>query len=133
MEENQDLHELMTRLEKQAERQTKYARRQFLVAAACGVLLVVLAFILVPRALELSARLEAVAGNLENITAELDEANLKGMVENVDALATSSQQGLQDALAKLNAIDFDTLNRAIKNLADAVEPLAKFFNLFNKN
>ena len=103
------------------------------MAAACGVLLVVLAFILVPRALELSARLEAVAGNLENITAELDEANLKGMVENVDALATSSQQGLQDALAKLNAIDFDTLNRANKNLADAVEPLAKFFNLFNKN
>ena len=133
MEENQDLHELMTRLEEQAERQTKYARRQFLVAAACGVLLVVLAFILVPRALELSARLEAVAGNLENITAELDEADLKGMVENVDSLAQSSQQGLQEALSKLNAIDFDTLNRAIKNLADAVEPLAKFFNLFNKN
>ena len=133
MEENQDLHELMTRLEEQAERQTKYARRQFLVVAVCGALLVALAFILVPRALELSARLEAVAGNLENITAELDEADLKGMVENVDSLAQSSQQGLQEALSKLNAIDFDTLNRAIKNLADAVEPLAKFFNLFNKN
>ena len=32
----------------------------------------------------------------------------------------------------LNAIDFDTLNKAIQHLSDVVEPLAKFFNVFNR-
>ena len=39
---------------------------------------------------------------------------------------------LDDSLSeKLNIIDFETLNQAIEDLADVVEPLAKFFNVFN--
>lgn len=53
------------------------------------------------------------------------------MVENVDELTASSQKNIKEAVEKLNSIDFDTLNKAIENLAAVVEPLAKFFNVFN--
>jgi len=36
------------------------------------------------------------------------------------------------AVDKINAIDIDTLNQAIKDFSDVVEPLAKFFNIFDR-
>jgi len=53
-------------------------------------------------------------------------------VDNVDSLVTTSQQSVRQITDKLNAIDFETLNLAIEDLADVVEPLAKFFNVFNR-
>ena len=78
------------------------------------------------------ADLQTTLTNLEVITAELAEADLGSMADNVDSLVTSSQAGVEQAMEKLNSIDFDTLNRAIRNLSDVVEPLAKFFNVFNR-
>ena len=52
------------------------------------------------------------------------------MINNVNRLVTSSQQDVEDALSKVNAIDFDSLNKAIKDLSDVIAPLAKFVNLF---
>ena len=42
------------------------------------------------------------------------------------------QSSVKQITDKLNAIDLDTLNAAIENLADVVEPLARFFNVFNR-
>ena len=49
-----------------------------------------------------------------------------------DALVSDSQTGLTEAMNKLNAIDIDTLNKAIESLADVIEPLAKLSNIFGK-
>jgi hypothetical protein len=48
----------------------------------------------------------------------------------VDALVSTGQQSLEQTMAKLNDIDFQTLNKAIKDLAAVVEPLAKMSSLF---
>jgi len=48
----------------------------------------------------------------------------------VDTLVTTTQEGLEDTLAEIEKIDFDALNKAIKDLAAVVEPLAKFFSNF---
>lgn len=119
------------------------------VAAACCLGVFVLVCALMPRVYGLAEQtetvltdLEAVAGqlegqmngiltNLEEATKELAQADLAGMVENVDTLATTSQSAVEHATEKLDTIDLDTLNKAIKDLADVVEPLARFFNVFN--
>ena len=69
--------------------------------------------------------------NLEIVTAQLADMELGDMIRNVDSLVTTSQDSLEQMMAKLNTIDFESLNDAIRNLADVVEPLAKFFNVFH--
>ena len=34
-------------------------------------------------------------------------------------------------MEKLNTVDFETLNKAIEDLSKVIEPLAKFFGMFN--
>ena len=38
----------------------------------------------------------------------------------------------EEALEKVNQFDIETLNGAIKDLSEVVEPMAKFFNVFNR-
>lgn len=119
------------------------------VAAACCLGVFILVCALMPRVHSLAGQmetvltdLEAVTGqlegrmediltNLDDVTKELAQADLAGMVDNVDTLATTSQSAVEHATEKLDTIDLDTLNKAIANLADVVEPLARFFNVFN--
>ena len=49
----------------------------------------------------------------------------------VDAFVTTGQSAVEQATEKLSIIDFETMNKAIADLADVVEPLARFFNVFN--
>ena len=119
------------------------------VTAACCLGVFFLVCTLMPRAYGLAGQaqtvltdLESVTGqlneqmdtiliNLDEVTKELAQADLAGMVENVDTLATTSQSAVEHASEKLDTIDLETLNRAIADLADVVEPLAKFFNVFH--
>lgn len=101
------------------------------VAAVCCLGVFILVCALMPRVYGLAGQMEAVLANLDEVTQELAQADLAGMVENVDTLATTSQSAVEHAAEKLDTIDLDTLNKAIKDLADVVEPLAKFFNVFN--
>ena len=80
--------------------------------------------------LDLGPVLLEVKGLLENVDGLL--TNVDGLVGDVDTLVTTTQDGLEDTLVKIGKVDFDMLNKAIRDLADVVEPLAKFFNTFNK-
>ena len=133
MEEKLDLRDLLERLDESNRQQAKFAKWQciFSVASAvCVVGLFLLVYTLMPQVQELTAQMETVLTNLEVVTDQLAGMDLGSMVENVDALVTTSQAGVEQAMDQLNGIDFETLNRAINDLADVVEPLARFFNVF---
>ena len=60
------------------------------------------------------------------------ESTLSGLI--AVAVVSNGKEMANDyqiKLAKLDTIDLDTLNKAIQDLADVVEPLARFFNVFN--
>ena len=133
MEENKELQELLNRLDESNRQQAKYARWQCILSVAsalCCVGLFVLVCRLMPQVQALTTQMETVLTNLEIVTEQLAGMDLGEMVRNVDELVVTSQAGVEETMAKLNSIDFDTLNRAIHNLADVVEPLAKFFSVF---
>jgi len=135
MDEKQELKELLERLDQSNRQQAKYAKWQCILsiaAAVCCVGLFVLVYALMPQVQALGGQMETVLTNLEIVTDQLAGMDLGSMVQNVDSLVTTSQAGVEEALGKLNAIDFVTLNQAIKDLADVVEPLAKFFNVFSR-
>ena len=145
MEEKQTLEKLL-------HEQNRYAKWQCILiatAALCCVGIFVLVLTLMPQIRAVTAQmntvltdLEAVTGqlegeldtilsNLSTVTDEMARADLEGMVADVDSFVTTGQKAVEQATEKLNIIDFETLNRAIEDLADVVEPLAKFFNVFN--
>lgn len=134
------LQELLERIESSTRKQMRYARLQFVftVAAAAALLaLVLLCVSVLPQLEEMITQAETVLNNLESVTTGLANANLIGMVENIDALVSNvdglvntSQTGVEEAIQKINAINFDALNEAIKDLSDVIEPIAKFFKSF---
>ena len=78
----------------------------------------------------MTGQAEIIMDNMEAVTQTLADADLGGMVENVNTLTTDSQSAVTEAIEKLDAIDIDTLNKAIRDLSDVVEPLAKVSNFF---
>ena len=107
------------------------------MAALCFVALVFVVSSVVPKLMDFTAEAEKLLGqaevvltNLEEVTTELTQVEFTKMIDDVDELVSSSQQGLEQTLEKVNSIDIETLNEAIDGLAKVVEPLTKFFKVF---
>ena len=79
---------------------------------------------------ELADQAKFVMDNLDAVTWELANADIGSMVESMGTLASDSQAIVEEAMNKLDAINFEALNRAIEDLADIVEPLAGISNFF---
>ena len=79
---------------------------------------------------DMTGQAETIMDNMETVTQALADADLGTMVENVNTLAAESQTVVSDAMEKLDTIDIDTLNKAIQDLSDVVEPLAKVSKFF---
>ena len=79
---------------------------------------------------ELAEEADTIMADLGVVAESLAEADLGSIVENVNALASESQNAVAGAMKKLDAIDIDTLNQAIRDLADIVGPLANFGRLW---
>ena len=130
MEQNR---EYMDRIEQLLKKQSNLILLQSVLIAILalgGIALVVMVGRLLPDLQVLMTQMESTLTDMEQITAQLAEADLKGMVDNVDQLVNSSQSAVEQAMEKLNAIDFDALNEAIEDLSDVIDPIARFFNKY---
>ena len=129
MNQQNELQLILERLEKNSRRQLLHARLQTLFsivcALCCGILtLKLLQFI--PQLENLIVQAEILLGDLDTVTKSLAQLDLSLMVENINNLVTTSQTGVEEALEKINEIDFDTLNQAVEDLSKVVKPLADF-------
>lgn len=141
MEENKEMLELLVRIEKNGRRQARLSGLLCILSLAAVVLCaaVLLTAInvmpqitqILPRIDTVLTQLNTVLGNLETMTGPLAAIDFSGMVSDVDALVVSGQQSLELTMGKLNELDIATLNKAINDLAQVVEPLSKFFQAFS--
>ncbi len=100
-----------------------------LLAAVCAV-----SAILVPRTLRTLEKVDGALTTLDSL-AETAEAALQAANEtaqNTNKLVADNADAVSEAMEKFNSVDFDSLNKAIKDLSDIVEPLAKVANMFNR-
>ena len=137
MEENRNLEEILARIEESERKQEKYMRRQCrmtMVMALCcvGILCaVILAYQnIVPAAQDSLQAIGEVTKDLGEISAQLTEADLAGLVEHVDQMAVTSEEGIKQALEQINAINIAELNQAIQALYEVIAPLAKLMSRF---
>ena len=149
MENNTEMLELLKKMEKTSRQQATYAKLQFFITLAAAVLcLVLLISVLqfIPQVQQMLSRADIILTNLETVSQQLTAMDLTGMMDNMDALVgnvnslignvdglvTTSQESLEETLYNISQINFQTLNKAIEDLSDVIEPLAKFFNAFNR-
>ena len=142
MEENKETLELLRKIERSSRIQiySGYVRTGLmLVCAVCMAVLVVMVFRLMPQINELLAQAQhafnqvgTVLDYLEQTSYQLSQVDLQGMVSNVDGLVSTGQQSLEASMEKLNGVDFEALNKAIKDLEAVIEPLAKMTKVFGR-
>ena len=140
MEEKNEMLELMKKIEESSRKQLLYTRIQCIaavLAVACfaGIYFLIKDFLpqisaIITEIPGVVAQMDTVLGNLEVVTTELAAVDFERMIEGVNTLVATGQIGLEETVSKLNDIDFEALNKAINNLSQVVEPLAKFFKVF---
>lgn len=140
MEENKEILELLKQIEKSNRQQARSGKWMCLFAmitALCCVVMFVLIFqilpqinTILPQINTVVTQMQNVLGNLEEATGQLVAMDLESMIADVDTLVITGQQSLEQTMEKLNTIDFETLNQAIKDLAAVVEPLNKLISVF---
>lgn len=119
------------------EKQLAYAKKQYFMSCVTAAISAAMLIIVAVSMLSFNARfnniyksLSTVSQNLEEITTELADADLGGMVKEIDSLAKNSQTSLSEAMEKLNAIDIETLNSSIAGLNTAVKSFSGLFGMF---
>lgn len=134
MDEQTKLQRTLEQLEANSRKQLLYSRLQFISTLAltvCCVVLLIRIGQFLPQLELLANQAEQVLSNLETITGELEKLDMVQMVDNINSLVTTSEQGVEEALGAIQKIEFETLNQAIEDLAAVVEPMADLANKFN--
>jgi len=144
MDNNQ---EILARMERHTRQQLLFTKILCVLCALAVICMLVLTvtisnvanelLVLAAPLQELAAQIQEVAKQAETVMDDLGTAakalaatDFGGMVAKVDALTADSQSAVAEAMEKLDTIDIATLNKAIKDLAAVVEPLAKIPGIF---
>lgn len=118
-----------------------YARIRTALALVVAILLVLCGILIVPKAIGTINQANQI---MEQATETISLANtaiesvttmsqsITDMGTNMDTFITDNGESVEAVMTKLEEIDFEGLNTAIKDLGDVVEPLAKFFGKFGK-
>lgn len=115
-------------------KQTFWMRLTALFMGGVFLVAVVSAVLLVPKAnsilSDFEATMEEVNEGVENLNEtaeELASIDFEGLVDETTKLIDDAHSGILQAAEKMEAMDIESLNSAIKDLGAIVAPLAKLF------
>ncbi len=138
-EENISSEEIAQELLKTAKKQLFYTRLSTCFIGVMATAVVISLLAVIPKANHLLGNANALLGEANDRLEVLDEtiASVKTMSDSItsvgdqlDTFIEDNSTALQGVVEKMDSIDFEGLNKSIKNLGDVVEPLAKFFKVF---
>ena len=132
-------NEQLAKLLENSEKQLFYSRIRS-IAAVVTVLCILCALVMVvPALLRTAAGADAVIAQASSSITLADEAiidviEMSGAITemglSMDDFIAENAEAVSSLMKEIEAIDFEGLNKAIKDLGDVVEPFAKFFNRF---
>ena len=126
--ENDYLKELKDIAKKQLfwQKLTAFAMTGIFAAVLMAVL------ILVPKVTTTLDNIDEMVGNISGSVDDINVmvAEMTKASSNINTLVGDNAVTLTEAVNNLAGIDFEGLNKAIKDLQDAVGPMASFFNRF---
>lgn len=129
----------LAKLTQNSEKQLFYARVRTLISVITALALLCALVVVVPAVLRTVARADAVIAQASGTITLADEA-IQGITEmsgaitemgqNMDDFITENAEAVSSIMKEIEEVDFEGLNKAIKDLGDVVEPFANFFNKF---
>lgn len=136
----QSERELLARLLENSEKQLFYARVRSIVSVITALCVLCALVMAVPALLRTAANADAVIAQASSTITLADDA-IRGIIEmsgaitemgqSMDNFITENAEAVSSLMKEIEAVDFEGLNKAIKDLGDVVEPFARFFNRFN--
>ncbi len=129
----------LTQLVKNSEKQLFYARIRTLATLIIAGGLVICMIVLAPEVLKTVSQANAIMVQASETITLVDaaiesitemSASITEMGDNMDTFITENAESVSQVMKQMEEVDFESLNKAIKDLGDVIEPLAKFFKLF---
>lgn len=117
--------ELLREQLRYTKKQVNYLRISSLVSLALAAVILVFLFSLKPRLETTLANVDEAVKQVESL--KLNELDVKKIAEDVDRLVINTEENMQEAMDRLNSVDFESLNEAIESLNTVVSPLAALF------
>ena len=131
--------QVLEQLLKNSEKQLFYTRVTSLFAMVLVAAVIICLVMVVPKLLDTVTNVNNVMAQVTE-TIELADTAIESVTEmsksitamgnNMDTFITDNSKSVEDVMKKLEQIDFEGLNSAIKDLGDVVEPFANFFGKF---
>lgn len=140
IQDNEGVIGMLTKMAEDNAEQNRYLRKQLfftrVFAGSCCILTVALILVLLKVIPPFLGTMEKAAEALDQGSQTLflvDETlnDIQGLFD-PDGLVGQSSEALGQATEKISRMDIDSLNAAIKDLGDVVEPLAGFFGKFKR-
>lgn len=138
-ESTKQIEELTKLLVKNSKKQLLYSRISGICIFVIAVAFVTMVAYLLPAAIhtlnQVNSLLTDVSGTVEVANEAIGEIvkmsdEITGLSTELGTFVEDNSTTLTSIMAEIDAIDFDGLNKAIKDLGDVVEPMAKFFHIF---
>ena len=132
---------VMEELVKNSRKQLFYARIRTLTTLVIAFGVVVCIVVALPAVLntvvKVNTLMEQVSDTVTLANTAVESvtemsASISEMGTNMDTFISDNSQTVADVMKKIDAVDFEGLNSAIKDLGDVVEPLANFFGKFSR-
>lgn len=135
VQEQQVLEQLL----KNSKRQLFYTRITSLFAMVLVAAVIICLIMVVPKLLSTITNVNHVMAQATQ-TIELADTAIESVTEmsksittmgdNMDTFITDNSKSVEKVMKKLEQVDFEGLNNAIKDLGEVVEPFANFFGKF---
>lgn len=132
-------NEQLAKLLENSEKQLFYSRIRSIAAVVTALCILCALVMVVPARLRTAAGADAVIAQASSSITLADEAitdviEMSGAITemglSMDDFIAENAEAVSSLMKEIEAIDFEGLNKAIKDLGDVVEPFAKFFNRF---
>lgn len=130
--ENKEQQEILLEIKNLTKKKLFWQKIATCCIAAIAAIVLVTMVIVIPQ---LEATLNHINDTAIKAQDSLNEANtmitsITEASENFDSLVAKNGEGLTSAVESMSEIDFEGLNEAIKDLQDAIGPLAAFMSKF---
>ena len=109
-------------------RQTlRFVRIGTCASLALILIIAVALLVAVPRVMRTLDHMEQTLSSIDELAVSADTA-----LDAANVMIEGNADAVTEAMQKFNSVDFENLNKAIKDLSDVVEPLARVSNFFSR-
>lgn len=129
-EQQSQTHEVAKSILKEEKSQNRKEGIQTAAMVLIAVCIVIITFTVISVMNNVNNKINAIYAKadtaittIDSIATEIQEADLKGMAEQIRDLTTNATEGVNSAMEKIDSINIDELNESISQLDAATEAL----------